>query len=65
MSMWTGSFRDEQELKTKEVINNRELFININWSVISIEKLEQIIKAVDKIQKEYSCNCTLFVKSEY
>ncbi len=41
--------------------NEKQLNIKIEWAVINKEQLSEIIKEVSKIQKEYSCNCTLNV----
>ncbi|MEG1727156.1 MAG: hypothetical protein RR321_04480 [Acidaminococcaceae bacterium] len=41
-----------------------ELELQIEWQVRNISELKELVKMVEEIRKEYSCNCTLLVKNQ-
>lgn len=38
-----------------------EINVEIPFEILAIDGFEKWVKTLSEIQKEYSCNCTLFV----
>lgn len=51
-----------QALSTKSTVNNnKNIDVTLEIKITSYSDLKRAVKNLSEIQKEYSCNCTLFV----
>lgn len=53
-----------QALSTKSTVNNnKNIDVTLEIKITSYSDLKRAVKNLSEIQKEYSCNCTLFAET--